>query len=386
MKLTWHLVKKDLRRMALPVAAWVVFTVVAAVWFASRRLPEVVAQAGDFSRWATGIGALAQVAVGMELVSGALLAAYLVLEDGLVGTTAQWLTRPISGARLLTAKVLAAVLLLVIAPAVALVPVWAAFGFSAGECARAAGEFAGWQLAVTVLAMGCASLVNDLGKFILTTVGVAVAFAVGASKPGFQLLEIAVSETLSGKAVILGLLPVAAGAVLAQQFWTRRRGRSWALIGVGLAAVVVVRVAGAGDFLRTEEKAPVIRAREVSLRVGAATDGVRVVALQEADFGVVWAVTVEASDRWEKFDGKLNVRDAGESASAGVRKFILTNRRLGLEQRLRETELGAMGLASMLTSVRRLELDPATAQLPAGWADGAVLRIVPGAVAAPEKF
>ena len=103
MSLTWHLVKKDLRRMALPVAAWVAFTVAAAAWFAGQKLPAEVARARDFSLWVNGIGGLALVAAGMEIVTGVLLAAFLVLEDGVVGTTAQWQTRPVSGGRMLGA-------------------------------------------------------------------------------------------------------------------------------------------------------------------------------------------------------------------------------------------------------------------------------------------
>ena len=376
MKLTWHLVKKDLQRMALPVAAWVAFTVAAAAWFAGQKLPAAVARAGDFSSWVIGIGGLAMVVAGMEMVTGVLLAAFLVLEDGLVGTTAQWQTRPISGGRMLGAKLLAALLLLVIAPAVALVPVWAAWGFSAEDCTLAAAEFAGWQIAVTVLAMGLAALAKDLGEFVFATMGAAVAFAVGATKPLFQLLGVAVSEGFSGKAVIL-MLPVAVlGAVLVQQYLTRRRGRGWALVGAGLAAVVLVRVAGAGDFLpQAKPPAGGDQGRvltELPLRVGASANGVRIAGLTMPDFRQPLSLAVEERGRWEKFDGPVSVRTARDSATARAGDYVLVNRRLGIEQPLTVQELDAAGLNSMLLTVRRLETD----SLPSGWEDGAVLRIV----------
>jgi hypothetical protein len=173
------------------------------------------------------------------------------------------------------------------------------------------------------------------------------------------------------------MLPVAVlGAVLVQQYLTRRRGRGWALVGAGLAAVVLVRVTGAGDFL-PQAKPPAGGDQgwvltELPLRAGASANGVRIAGLTMPDFRQPLSLAVEERGRWEKFDGPVSVRTARDSATARAGDYVLVNRRLGIEQPLTVQELDAAGLNSMLLTVRRLEWDG----LPAGWEEGAVLRIV----------
>jgi len=99
MNLTLHIVLKDLRRLRWPLAV---------------RLLIIALKLGiGFSFVLTGgfsvmpvewIKFLPQALLGGELAFTFVLTAMLVHEDSLVGTTQFWLTRPISGARLLGAK------------------------------------------------------------------------------------------------------------------------------------------------------------------------------------------------------------------------------------------------------------------------------------------
>ena len=245
MKLTWHIVRKDLRRLAWPVAAWVAFVVVAAIWFGGSHMPTEAVPAHDLYRWIGGLSMFAGWAVGMQIVTGFLLAGHLVLEDTVVGTTAFWLTRPLTRGRLLAAKITAGGLLLVVAPTLALVPVWLANGFSLRELMLAAGEFVVWQAVTLLVAFAFASLTANLGQFFFAAVGVAVAFVVAivpaSYAPWFANLGSQVEKTRQ-LLVLLTPIPILA-LVIAHQFLTRRTRRGWLAIAGGLLVIHAIRVA-----------------------------------------------------------------------------------------------------------------------------------------------
>jgi hypothetical protein len=114
MKLMLHIVRKDLRRLRWYLAAWL--AVVAARYAIGYAVIWGSVISGDTFRWL-------EVVVGAmgagEVIAMFFVTALLVQGDALVGSRQFWLTRPISGWRLLGAKILGAVLLL-LAPALAL--------------------------------------------------------------------------------------------------------------------------------------------------------------------------------------------------------------------------------------------------------------------------
>src|SRR5262249_55528045 len=98
MNLTWHIVKKDLRALRWPIGVWflcVVGKLGVGVALLNARGDEGIT-------WFNQMDLLAKTLAVGELLSF-VLAAALVQEDLMVGTTAFWMTRPISGGRLLRA-------------------------------------------------------------------------------------------------------------------------------------------------------------------------------------------------------------------------------------------------------------------------------------------
>jgi hypothetical protein len=109
--LIWHIVRKDARRLWLSLAAWLGLMLVqhGLEW---RLLHGVDEPAG----WRRGLESLIILIFVVRVLVAYLLAAGLVLEDPAGGTTAFWMTRPISGLRMLAAKLLGGGVILVLLP------------------------------------------------------------------------------------------------------------------------------------------------------------------------------------------------------------------------------------------------------------------------------
>src|SRR5207253_2915580 len=133
MNLIWHIAKKDLRRMALPVGCWLVFLFAGTFWFRISSPPGDGDLGTGVAGWTRLLNIWAMLLYGTRYAIGFILAGALVLEDPVFGTTQFWPTRPIANARLFGAKILSAVILFVLAPLAVLVPVWLGSGFTAQD-------------------------------------------------------------------------------------------------------------------------------------------------------------------------------------------------------------------------------------------------------------
>lgn len=245
MSLAWHIARKDIRRMVLPVTAWLAFIVVTTAGF--RLGSGMAGGEDDVSLLTTWTMLLA----GLQSVVGYLLAGAMVLEDPLVGTGGFLLTRPVANARLLLGKLLAALVLFVVAPAVALQPVWWLCRFPAEAWLAAAGVTIFWQAAVTVPALAIASLSPTLRHFLLGSLGLAVMYTLfGAyGVTAYWVEPLAPALRGSRNAVIqFSVVPFLA-VILLQQFLTRKTRLGWTLIAIGLAATLAVRLAWPWDIL-----------------------------------------------------------------------------------------------------------------------------------------
>ena len=89
MKLVWHIVRKDFRRLRLYLAGWLGLLIVA---------PIVVAL-----HWGLHFPSIILVGV-LKIVSLALIVSMSVQGDSLVGSTSFWLSRPVSARQLLAGK------------------------------------------------------------------------------------------------------------------------------------------------------------------------------------------------------------------------------------------------------------------------------------------
>lgn len=168
MNAVWLMVRKDLRRLAAPVACWLAFQAGGLVWFAQAPgfLPD------DPNTWRFGLGLWVELSAWVQFLFGALLTGVLVLEDPVRGSDVFWRTRPISGARLLAAKATAAGLLLVLAPVLVLGVVWAGLGFERGELTQAAVLFLQSSIPCVLTGMAAACLARTLAQHLAALAGV----------------------------------------------------------------------------------------------------------------------------------------------------------------------------------------------------------------------
>ena len=254
MRLVWHIVKKDFRRLGIPLGLWTLL-LIAKGEVGVRALSSGGANTDRLLYFQEAEYML----VLLDAIVNVLLVATLVQEDTLVGTGAFWVTRPIGGGRLLAAKLLGAALMFGGLPLLVALRWWVACGYGAAEMGRAALALADVQVVTVFGAMVLAALTTNINQFF----GWALGLGAIAVASGFSLALIAeathveitrgIRETRDVMLVVL----VAVGGVLviAVQFFTRRR--EWALLGVKVAAgLIVVGFAGAWDWSSRWARAP----------------------------------------------------------------------------------------------------------------------------------
>jgi hypothetical protein len=246
--LTWHIVKKDLRQMAVPVGVWVGFVVVSTfVW---GRLPFQVephlAQLGGVGlmpaagSWTSQMIQISSLLASLHAGIGSLLAVHFLQQDSLVGTTGFWSTRPISNGRLLRAKLLGALMLFIVFPAIVMAGVWLSFGFSLAEAAHMTAEFSSLHLWLIVIAMSVATLTGNLGTFLFAAIGAVCSITIGKVLFG-STGAIPIGRRFSFE-LLLVLGPL---ALLVGQFLTAKRRLGWWMYGGVLLLLVMTRF---GEF------------------------------------------------------------------------------------------------------------------------------------------
>lgn len=243
MNLTWHIVRKDLRRFWLPLSLLCAVTIIRFGVGISLLATDAVD-----AEWFWQKAAYANVLLGVGLFVTYMLAAGVIHEDS-VATSAFWQTRPISGSRLLAAKALGLVLMFGILPVLLSIPWWLGCSFGWPEILRAASETFLIQMAVVALALPWACVTGNYGRFLLWTVVAAVAWVSVA----VMLLGHAISpgESVSPwvgatRLLVIALVAYAGSlAVAVHQFTTRRTARSVALI-----VLAALAMAGVGRWLK----------------------------------------------------------------------------------------------------------------------------------------
>jgi hypothetical protein len=241
MKLTWHIVKKDLRRQRWLIA--VIAAVMAAkigmgVWVLNTELGGL-----EFSEfWAMRGQGTGLVVVVLEVLLSYLFVAALVQEDPLVGRRMEWRTRPISGARLLGAKALTIGLVLGVVPVVMALPWWVSCGFDASELAKAAWATFAMQMMIAMAALPLAVLTDGYARFLLWTLVLWFGLgSVGANAGAMAGAK--VSAELSGTRflIALALTALVAIGVTVHQFLTLRTKRGIGLLAGGVVVIFLVQ-------------------------------------------------------------------------------------------------------------------------------------------------
>jgi len=168
------------------VGAWVALVVSTTVAFRLVSLDAHGNGPAEVTAWSTTMMIWTRLLVVGEFVMACLLAATLILEDGLRGTKSFWIRGRFRPPRLLAAKLTSAALLFVAAPTMALMAVWCACGLGWQGVLGAAVEFAFWQAAVIFPAVTIAWLAGTLAEFLFCAVGLGVGLVV-AVFAGFYL-------------------------------------------------------------------------------------------------------------------------------------------------------------------------------------------------------
>ena len=247
MKLIWHIVWKDARRLRWPLAAWVGLIVVQLLIGA-----WMVARAGVDLELANRLAELHPILFRAELISAYLMVAWLVHEDLVVGIRSHWMTLPISGLRLCVAKLTALALFFWVLPCVLALPWWLACGFGAREIAGLTIQTMVLHAAVTLPALSIAVLTDNWTRFITWTLvlvfalvtGLAVSSATANAESGLISGGIRLSRVL----LVLGIWLATIVGVTVHQFLTRRTGRAIGIAATGVVGAVAVLGGWSYDF------------------------------------------------------------------------------------------------------------------------------------------
>jgi hypothetical protein len=319
--LTWHIVRKDLRRFAWPVAAWLGLSGIAAAGMGmSAWVPEKVLMA-EAAEWLRGLRSSMMLVAVVGTSAVVLLAGALVHEDRVVGSTSFWLTRPMAGGRLLRAKLLAALLLLVVAPALAGVPLWWWAGFSGEEVGRALlGSLQG-SAAFALVAVALAALTANIGQFAfaalttggLTTLVLLVLPSVWERGLGFD-------EALATQAwVVLGSALAFAVGVLIWQYRTRRTRVGWAVWLIALGWVAVVRLFWVWDLNGVIERGAA-SATERQAEVAVRADRIQSESAAVRTWEMALAVVGKAGEYVAPVEGRGEVRSSSGTQEVTLRR------------------------------------------------------------------
>lgn len=249
MKLIWHIVVKDLRRLRLPLALWTLLFLIR-IFFCLRIL-----NGGDVGpNWVMKQVVWAQATMTAMLLVQYLLVAVLVLEDSVVGDRMFWMTRPISGLRLLVAKLSAAALAFVVWPAVVYL-LWGLLSTAQpGDLLEPLGRVIAWQALVTLGAFVMASLTGHAGRLLVwsliavAAIPTCIAFVMPKAVPRFFDVTATVAPyyfepTLVMVPVMLSLLVAGLMMALIRQFRTRRLMPSLAWLIAALLAPIATALA-----------------------------------------------------------------------------------------------------------------------------------------------
>ncbi len=260
MRLVAHLVRADLRRSWLPLAAWLVLAIVTAI------IPCVIPQlAGGDVRLLSAL----ELPVGLVAVAYPLVLLVLVVQvvqtHPLVGSSAFWMTRPIPPRVLFASKVILLGVAAVIVPMVIEIAQMTAHGVPWSTQAGVAIDTAVAHAFLLVAIMLGAGLTASFSRFSLL-VG-----ALLASLAALIAVLVVIGSRSSAPPTYAGwshipdptpwlaqsiLFIVAVGGALLMQYVMRSRVRTVAVATVGIAASMAVAWAWPWSWLQAADQPP----------------------------------------------------------------------------------------------------------------------------------
>jgi hypothetical protein len=236
MKLVWHVIRKDLVRLRWWLLAWIAvlaLPIFIGVEFTFHRRLEL----GGI-RLADVVRTLDMLEIGL----GWLLTIVLVQGDALVGSRQFWLTRPISGTRMLAAKAGGLVVILGAIPVLVALPWWLWCGLDARAIAVAAVESCAVAAAVGAPAALVAAFTDSLARALLWTLVVVAFVLFGGFFFGWVAATTLVRDasdtslSISRGVVAFGSLAIEFGLFAGLFYVVRRR---WALLTMMVPMVLL---------------------------------------------------------------------------------------------------------------------------------------------------
>lgn len=240
MNLIWHMAMKDARRMWPPVVLWLLLLTGLHYtdWAVTHAAP-------DDAFWLMRAKFFHYLFLVTHVLTVYVLTAALAVEDPPFGSTTFWLTRPVSGAHLLVAKVVACVLLFLVLPVLVSLPWFVAGSTDASGWLAAIGGLLHGQVWVVVPALVIAAFTGTLGKFLAATVGVILTGVVAlllcdlsGIRTGarfFIPLEKDSFVACTAAAIVL----VGSGAAMVMQYQTRKKPLALMVAIVGVVGAVL---------------------------------------------------------------------------------------------------------------------------------------------------
>lgn len=231
--MVFHFFKKDIRRSAWLFSLWFLLFVLDGVFALSVPPPELNVTVGGFA-WNPPLFPI------LRFLVLAVLVLQLIQEDAVTGSTAFWLTRPVSRGTLLLAK-LAGLGLVVLIPVAVGSGVLLTFGVSSSDLGWAAVEILLRQLYFVVPIALLAALTSSFARFVATTVTLAIGLISASLRfvpiaESFANVELALTRYL----VVAAVLIVGGGLLLTHQYLTRWGKRSIVLAICLLGVCILV--------------------------------------------------------------------------------------------------------------------------------------------------
>jgi hypothetical protein len=333
MKLVAHLVRADVRRFRLLLAAWVLIEVLSTVF---TGLQPVLA--GD-PRTMPAVGLLGTVLVLTRWLGMIVIVALVVQAHPLVGSDAFWMTRPIPPRALLASKVLLLGTTFIAVPALCEMVLMAACLVPIREMVPVSLQTILFQSLWVAFVMALSSLTRNLARFVLLTGGllaslvllfsVMIAVAMRDMSGGPRLSVVASRPVLSPAADVVSLLLLITAAVVAVvvQYRTRTTRLS---VSAGVAGVaIVILVAWMWPWHPRPLPVPEWASRETALRLVAESpkgefssehwspwsrsEGWRIgrARLRLSGIEEGWLATVRLADSSMQFDDGVTLANAG---------------------------------------------------------------------------
>jgi hypothetical protein len=258
MKLTWHIVKKDLRRLWMPLALWALLVVaqvavgMSLLWSDASADPVWFDRMADYSR----------VLLGLDLLFAYVMIAALIHEDSLVGARVFWRTRPLAGGRLLGAKLLAAALMFGVLPVLIWLPWWLACHYGWRDVLGAVPEISGMHAVVVMAALLVATLTDTLGRFLAWTIMLVITLATlgitllslshgsywWKSHGTFKIVESTQGLVESRAVLIFAVLMAVIAIVVIQQFVARRPAWVFGQVLAGFVVAALIAMQSPWDW------------------------------------------------------------------------------------------------------------------------------------------